>query len=431
MPGISADSTEAALVEWSVSPGAKVSRGDVIASVETDKAVVELEAEEDGVLLLTFASAGDTVAIGGPIAVFIQPGEEALGEEAILISLGLGPQAGPLESPDENRSQDLLVPGATAEIEPTTEHARIFASPIARRLATAAGLRLEDLQGSGPGGRIGRRDVELAISQQELLPGATVAAVASPVANAQPSAARQPPAPVTALPGPASAGFTDVPHSKFRRAVAAALTASKQQVPHFYLKATCAVDSLLELRARVNADVGAKITINDFFVKAAARAMIDRPDMNVGWTPDAVRHFDTVDIAVAMSSERGLVTPVVRSVQSRSLSDISASIKDFSVRAGDGRLKQHELEGGSLTISNLGMFGVEEFAAIINPPQVAILAVGAVTGRPVEREDGGVEFAKFVTVVLSVDHRPVDGAVAAQWLKRFNELIENPYQLLV
>ena len=430
MPGISADSTEAALVEWSVAPGAKVSRGDVIASVETDKAVVELEAEEDGVLLLTFASAGDTVAIGGPIAVFIHPGEEALGEEAILISLGLGPHAGPLESPDENRSQDLLVPGASVEIEPTTEHARIFASPIARRLATAAGLRLEDLQGSGPGGRIGRRDVELAISQQAPSPGAAVAADASPAANAQPRAPR-PPAPVTVLPGLASAGFTDVPHSKFRRAVAAALTASKQQVPHFYLKATCAVDSLLELRARVNADVGAKITINDFFVKAAARAMIDRPDMNVGWTADAVRHFDTVDIAVAMSSERGLVTPVVRSVQSRSLSDISASIKDFSVRAGDGRLKQHELEGGSLTISNLGMFGVEEFAAIINPPQVAILAVGAVTGRPVEREDGGVHFAKFVTVVLSVDHRPVDGAVAAQWLKRFNELIENPYQLLV
>ncbi len=428
MPGISADSTEAALVEWSVSPGAKVSRGDVIASVETDKAVVELEAEEDGVLLLTFASAGDTVAIGGPIAVFIQPGEEALGEEAILISLGLGPQAGPLESPDENRSQDLLVPGATPELEGTGNDARIFASPIARRLATAAGLRLEDLQGSGPGGRIGRRDVELAISQQAPLPGAAVAADANPAANAQPSAPRSP---VTVLPGLASAGFTDVPHSKFRRAVAAALTASKQQVPHFYLKATCAVDSLLELRARVNADVGAKITINDFFVKAAARAMIDRPDMNVGWTPDAVRHFDTVDIAVAMSSERGLVTPVVRSVQSRSLSDISASIKDFSVRAGDGRLKQHELEGGSLTISNLGMFGVEEFAAIINPPQVAILAVGAVTGRPVEREDGGVKFAKFVTVVLSVDHRPVDGAVAAQWLKRFNELIENPYQLLV
>lgn len=417
-------------MEWSISPGAKVSRGDVIASVETDKAVVELEAEEDGVLLLTFASAGDTVAIGGPIAVFIQPGEEALGEEAILISLGLGPQAGPLELPDENRSQDLLVPGATPEIERTSKDGRIFASPIARRLATAAGLRLEDLQGSGPGGRIGRRDVELAISQQEPLPGATVAADASPAANAQPSAPRTP-APVTVLPGLASAGFTDVPHSKFRRAVAAALTASKQQVPHFYLKATCAVDSLLELRARVNADVGAKITINDFFVKAAARAMIDRPDMNVGWTPDAVRHFDSVDIAVAMSSERGLVTPVVRSVQSRSLSDISASIKDFSARAGDGRLKQHELEGGSLTISNLGMFGVEEFAAIINPPQVAILAVGAVTGRPVEREDGELEFAKFVTVVLSVDHRPVDGAVAAQWLKRFNELIESPYQLLV
>ena len=222
-----------------------------------------------------------------------------------------------------------------------------------------------------------------------------------------------------------------MPHSKFRRAVAGALTASKQQVPHFYLKATCRVDELLELRARVNVDGGVKITINDFFVKAAARAMVEVPDMNVIWTPEAVRRFTSVDIAVAMASERGLLTPVVRSVQSRSMSDLSATIKDLSARGSAGTLKQQELEGGSLAVSNLGMFGVEEFAAIINPPQVGILAVGAVTAQPVVTPGGELGSAKVVTVVLSADHRPVDGAVAAQWLREFKALIENPFRLLV
>jgi pyruvate dehydrogenase E2 component (dihydrolipoamide acetyltransferase) len=227
------------------------------------------------------------------------------------------------------------------------------------------------------------------------------------------------------------AGYTDIPHSRFRRAVAGALTASKQQVPHFYLKATCRVDSLLDLRRQVNAESGVRITINDFVVKAAARALVEVPDMNVVWTPDAVRRFDHVDIAVAVDSERGLMTPVVRAAQSRSLSDLSATIKDLAGRASAGSLKQQELEGGSLAISNLGMFGIEEFAAIINPPQAGILAVGAITSRPVQQDDGGVGFGQFLTVVLSADHRAVDGALAARWLSTFRELVENPMRLLV
>ena len=440
MPGVSADSTEAALVEWSVAPGAKVSRGDVIASVETDKAVVELEAEDDAVLLKTFASAGDMVPIGGPIAVFVQPGEEAQGEEAILATLGLGPQAsGPLEGADEERSQDALVPGAAPEIEHTADqvvsgdrsggNGRVFASPIARRLAVEAGLRLEDLEGSGPGGRIRRRDVESALSQRA--PAAASAEAAAP-ADTSGSEQPAPESPVSPAPAPsAAAGFTDLPHSKFRRAVAAALTASKQQVPHFYLKASLRVDELIDLRARINAETGSRVTINDLLVKAAARALADMPEMNVVWTAEAVRRFDSVDVAVAMASERGLLTPVVRSAHTRSLSDISAAIKDLSARANAGSLKQHELEGGTLTISNLGMYGVEEFSAIINPPQVGILAVGAATAQPVEASDGGVEFAKVVRVVLSVDHRPVDGALAARWLQHVKALVEAPFRLLV
>jgi pyruvate dehydrogenase E2 component (dihydrolipoamide acetyltransferase) len=340
--------------------------------------------------------------------------------DSILAELGLGPQgSGPVSQADEERSQDSLVPGATPEIDRTTDQVvtggeaarRLFASPLARRMAAQAGLRIEEVEGSGPGGRIRRRDIEEALGRRSL----TVPADGESAARA----------------AVASDPYTDIPHTRFRRATASALTASKQQVPHFYLKATCQVDRLLELRATANATGDLKITINDFIVRAAGLAMVDVPDMNVIWTPDAVRRFESVDIAVAVASKRGLITPVVRSVQNRTLSDISATIKDLAARADVGRLKQKELEGGSLTISNLGMFGIEEFAAIINPPQAGIVAVGAATSLPVETGDGGIGFAKFIKVVLSVDHRPVDGAIAARWLGRFKELVESPFRLLV
>lgn len=457
MPGVSADATEAALVDWEVQPGAAVKRGDVLASIETEKAVVELEAEEDAVLYKTLVTPGELVAIGGPMAVFVQPGEEARGEAAILDSLGLGageagaghtepalgPQSrGPLPPEDEERSQDALVPGAPqAEIAHTADNLaplgagggrvdqgdarRVFASPLARRIAGGAGLRWQDLVGTGPGGRIRRRDVEAALEQRQAAP--EVAAPQPPDATA----AQAPAAAAASGTAAVVAGASSVPHSRFRRAVATALTASKQQVPHFYLKASCRVDALLDLRRQVNADGAVRITVNDLVVKAAAGAFVLVPEMNVAWTPDAVVQLDDVAVAVAVASERGLVTPVVRSAHSRSVSDISADIKDLAARAGAGALKQHELQGGSLTISNLGMFGIEEFTAIINPPQVGILAVGATTLRPVQLDDGSVGFGQFLTVVLSADHRPVDGALAARWLQAFRELLENPLRLLV
>ncbi len=437
MPGVSADATEAALVDWAVQPGTQVRRGDVIASIETDKAVVDLEAEEDAVLLRTFVSAGDAVPVGGPIAVFVQPGEETRGEDSILAELGLGPQAsGPVAPSDEERSQDALVPDASPEIEHTSDQVvtggqsgggrRLFASPLARRMANETGVRLEEITGSGPGGRIRRRDIEEALDRRNHTAPAGTEPTRTEPARAQ-SASSQ-----SASTGPAApAGYTDVPLTRFQRAAAKALTASKQQVPHFYLKATCRMDELLELRAAANAAGDVKITVNDFIVRAAGLAMVDVPDMNVSWTPDAIRRFEAADIAVAVASERGLVTPVVRSVQTRTLSDISATIKDLAARANAGRLKQAELEGGAMTVSNLGMFGTEEFAAIINPPQAGILAVGAATSRPAGTGAGATGFAMFITVVLSVDHRPVDGAIAARWLSRFKELIENPVRLLV
>lgn len=424
MPGVSADVTEAALVDWAVLPGTRVKRGDVVASVETDKAVVELEAEEDGVLLKTFASAGDAVPVGGPIAVFVQPGEEARGEDFILAELGLGPRV----SLPASQADQVVTSGTAGK--------RLFASPLARRRAAEAGLAIEELEGTGPGGRIRRRDIEEALDRR----GRTVPSAGQPVGATVPAAPtgpaspdRTPPPAHTPVQRAAAApdSYTDSPHTRFRRATASALTASKQQVPHFYLKASCRVDRLLELRATANAAGDLKVTVNDFIVRAAGLALADVPDMNVIWTPDAVRRFGSVDIAVAVASERGLITPVVRSVQSRTLSDISATIKDLAARASAGSLRQQELEGGSLAVSNLGMYGVEEFTAIINPPQAGILAVGAATSLPTKADDGGIELARFIKVVLSVDHRPVDGATAARWLGRFKELVESPFRLLL
>lgn len=470
MPGVSADADSATLVEWSVATGDTVKRGDIIATVETEKAVVDLEADDDGVLLRTFAKAGEEVAIGGPIAVMLQNGEKADDESAILAALGLGPQAsGPLPSEDEERSQDTLVPGAVPPIEHTADvvaevadgHApagaaaadgrgaaasrgRIFATPLVRLLAERAGLSLADVQGTGPNGRIRRRDLEAAIASGATVSTTSGLSVNGAPANTPPTTSSTaaswdvaaPPAPrpaaaPQAAPEPVTAGAVTVPVSKFRRAVAGALTRSKQEVPHFYLKATCRADALLALRQSVNESAPTKVTINDLVVKAAAVAMRRVPEMNVAWAGDSIHQFDTVDIAVAMATERGLVVPVVRSADTRSLSDVSSAIKDLATRAAANTVNQRELEGGVLAISNLGMFGIEEFAAIINPPQVGILAVGAVMPQAVEGDDGTLELARCIKVTLSADHRPVDGALAARWLQAFKHLIENPLHILV
>ena len=226
------------------------------------------------------------------------------------------------------------------------------------------------------------------------------------------------------------ASYTEIPHSRFRKAIASRLQASKQSAPHFYLRATIRVDALLELRAQLSA-AGTSVSLNDLFVKAAARALSDVPAMNVNWTDEAIRQYQSVDIGVAIASEKGLVTAVVRSAEQVSLTALAAQVRDYVARASEGRLQQHELEGGSLTVTNLGMYGVEEFAAIINPPQAAILAIGAITRRPAVSEDGTVKADSVVTVTLSVDHRSVDGVLAATWLRRLRELLENPLLLLV
>lgn len=396
VPEIAANTTEGTLLSWPVAERHAYSRSDVIAVLETSKAVVDIEAEADGVLLKRLVTEGTDVGVGEPIALLAAPGEAVDDLAAALRDLGVGAAAPPAPAP------------APAP-PPDTDGHRLFASPIARRLAREAGIPLTELTGTGPNGRILRRDVQLVLDRPR------------PAEPAPP-----PSEPETA----AAVGYLEVPHSRGRRALADRLSESKRTVPHFYLRGTAHVDRLLALRRELNeSDPPVKISVNDLIVKAVARAHVLVPAMNVTWTPDAMRRYETVDVAVAIAAERGLVTPVLRSVESASITTIAGRIRDLVERAGSGRLQQHELEGGSTTVSNLGMFGTEEFAAIINPPHSSIIAVGAVRDEPYA-QDGEVRVGAVLTCTVSVDHRAVDGALAAEWMRAFVSTLEHPIQIL-
>lgn len=471
MPGISADSDEATLLEWSVVSGTEIHTGDVLATVETEKANVDIESDQDAVLWRTLAEPGALVAVGSPIAVLIEVGEDVGDEAAVLSALGISgsaptssptppasstpataetsAEAAPKSSPGDpginvlgTVSVGQMEPGAEAElvphalaplsestdadgepvgVDPSTGQRR-FASPIARRIARESGVAIETLEGTGPHGRIIRADVERAVAA-----GASTPRAAAPA----PQAPRVVPAVSPPKPARVPDGtYTDIPHTGMRRAVASRLTQSKREAPHFYVAATCRVDDLLALRETINGVSTVRVSINDFFVKAVAKTLAEFPEMNVNWMDDAVRRFDSIDIAVAINTERGLVTPVLRSADTLTLTQITTRIREYAGRAKEGRLKQHELEGGAMTVTNLGMFGVESFSAIINPPQVGILAVGAVTKQAIVDESGQLAVGSTVTVTISADHRPVDGVLVATWLQRFKNLIEAPISIL-
>ncbi len=428
MPEVATGSTSAILSAWQVGIDQQYAGGDVIAVLETDKAVVDMEAEGDGRIVHFLASDGQEVATGDPIAIWAAIGEEVADPAAAAQALGVG-DAGEASKPAEAEAAtgEKAEPSQPAEAAPAgqataqaTEQptgGRIFASPIARRMAREAGIGLEALVGSGPGGRIRRRDVEAAIAS-----GA--ASATSPAAA--PAASQAPASPPVAAP---AAGYREIPHTRLRKAIASRLTESKSTVPHFYLRGTAVVDDLLAMRAQMNDGEENRVSVNDFIIKAVAYAHGKVPEANVIWTEDAVRAFDTVDISVAIATETGLVTPVVRDVGSLSLGQLALITKDFAVRAKDGGLRQNELEGGTTSVSNLGMFGTEGFDAIINPPQSTILAVGAAQQQPVAR-DGNVEIATTVQFSLSVDHRPIDGATAARWMQVFIDAMENPARIV-
>jgi pyruvate dehydrogenase E2 component (dihydrolipoamide acetyltransferase) len=431
LPEIATGTTEAVLSSWSVAENSSVAAHDVVAVVETAKAVVDVEAETDGVLLRLLVQPGAEVETGAPIALVASPGETVTDVDAALAELGVtagapatAPSADPgaLEVPEASTTPEpspvdqVPAPVAASVAAPSNGHAagRVFASPLARRLAREAGLSVEDIPGSGPHGRIVRRDVEQARRSTPTAPPAQVAA--APAAGAAPTAA-------------GVAAYTEVPHTRLRTLIASRLPESKTTAPHFYLRATVQVDRLLALRSEINEGAETRVSVNDLVVKAVGAAHVLVPALNVTWTADAVRAYSSVDVAVAVATDNGLVTPVVRSVQDLSVTAVSRTVRDLAERARAGRLQQHELEGGSISVTNLGMYGTEEFAAIINPPQASILAVGAARQEPVV-VDGALSVATVMRLTLSVDHRPVDGVAGAEWLRTLVDLLEHPARIL-
>jgi pyruvate dehydrogenase E2 component (dihydrolipoamide acetyltransferase) len=419
MPGVAANATDAVLSEWLVDESGEFGAADPIATVETEKAAVDIEADAAGRVLKTLVPPGAQVEVGDPIAVLADLGEQVDDIDALLRSLGVAPATDVViperrDVPADPESaapviEEVEMPAQPDPRSPAAANGRVFASPLARKIAKEAGLTIEEITGTGPRGRILRRDVENAVAQRSPV---------TPPPVVEERAARN-----------HLASYDEIPHSRIRQATARRLTESQQQVPHFYLRATVRAEALLALREEVNADAPVKVSLNDLLVKAVGAAHQRVPEMNVTWTSDAVRRYRTVDVAVAVATDRGLLTPVVRDVGALTVTALAGSVRELAERARDGKLKQDELEGGSISVTNLGMHGVEEFAAVINPPHAAILAVGAVRSEPVVEDDAVVP-GRVISLTLSVDHRPVDGVVAARWLGVLTALLEHPARIL-
>ena len=428
MPALSPTMETGTLAKWMVAVGDSVRSGDVIAEIETDKATMEVEAVDEGVLASIMVEAGaEGIAVGTPIARLAEDGEsvddvaaapassaprtaapeapapEAPAPEVAASEVDVTPApVSPAPSPQQPAPAVTPAPVATGRVD------RVFASPLARRIAADRNIDLATLSGSGPHGRILRRDVEAA--------GATAPAVATASAA------------ISAVQGESRLE----PNSQMRKIIAARLQESKTTAPHFYLTVDCEIDNLLESRRQMNdrAPEGVKISVNDLVIRAAAMALIKVPKANASWEGDNTRLFTHADIAMAVAVEGGLVTPVIWAAEKKGLAEIASITRDLATRARDGKLAPEEFSGGSFTISNLGMYGVREFAAVINPPQGAILAIGAGEQRPVVH-DGQLAVATVMTVTLSADHRVVDGAVGAQWLQSFKGYIEAPVTMLL
>ncbi|QEV98794.1 2-oxo acid dehydrogenase subunit E2 [Microbacterium caowuchunii] len=429
MPEVLTGVTEAAIATWLVAVGQQVEVGTPLAEIETDKAVVEYASETAGTVLELLVAEGVGVAIGDPIVVVGAAGEE-VGESGETPDAALAPvtgdepaspQAGdepPVPDAAPTRTAPAPVPTTDAAAPAAVPPVRRFASPLVRRLARERGIDLASITGTGPNGRIVRRDIDGV--------DAATSAAAYSATDALPAAQAE-----ASVPVGRSEEYDEIPLTGMRRAIARRLTESKTTVPHFYLVADCRVDRLIELRREVNEASSVRISVNDFVLKAVAGALRAVPDANVTWGESAIRRHRDVDIAVAVAIDGGLVTPVVRGADRLSLGEISTSVADLAERARAGRLKQHELEGGSFAVSNLGMYGTKEFSAILNPPQAGILAVGAARKTPVVDADGGLAVGTVMTVTLSADHRVLDGAVAAEWLAAFTRGIEHPLSLLI
>ena len=409
MPALSPTMTEGTLAKWLVAEGDEVRSGDVIAEIETDKATMEVESVDDGVMAkIVIAAGSQNVAVGAVIAVLAEEGEDVSSvtvPDDAPAAAASAPAPAPVAEAQPAAASAPVTPAPAAAPQPSTT--RLFASPLARRIAAQNELPLEGMRGTGPNGRIIKADVEAALQQA---PSAAAAAVSAPAGNEE----------------------RFVPHSAMRRTIAERLSHSKQTAPHFYLTVDCEIDTLLAARKTMNemAPEGVKISVNDMIVRAAAQALMQVPDVNGAYEDEGCRYFADADICIAVALDGGLVTPVIPAAQSKGLADISRISKELATQARDGTLPPSAYAGGTFTISNLGMFGIREFAAVINPPQGAILAVGAGEQRPVVK-NGELAVATVMSVTLSADHRIVDGALGAQWMQVFKGLIENPMAMLL
>ncbi len=415
MPALSPTMTEGTLARWLKKEGDTIKAGDVIAEIETDKATMEVEAVDEGVLgKILVADGTEGVKVNAPIAVLVDAGEAMPTGAAPAVAAPV-PVAAAVAAP--------VVVAAAPVVRSAGE--RVVASPLARRMASQAGVDLAALSGSGPGGRIVRADIEAALNKAPAVVAAPVAVAPAPVAK--PSA----PAPVFTAP------HRVVPHSSIRKVIARRLTEAKSTIPHFYVSMDVELDALIGIMDQLNAKSPPRehpdwhfITINDLVIKASAATLRKVPAVNASWTDDGMIFYDDVDISVAVAIPDGLITPIVRQADRKGLLTISREMKDMAGRAKAGKLRPEEFQGGGFSISNMGMFGVSQFNAIINPPQSAILAVGAGAKRPVVKNDA-LAIATVMTVTLSVDHRVVDGALAATWLKAFKGIVEDPLSLML
>ncbi|MEM9228836.1 MAG: pyruvate dehydrogenase complex dihydrolipoamide acetyltransferase [Pseudomonadota bacterium] len=430
MPALSPTMEEGTLAKWLVKEGDSVSSGDIMAEIETDKATMEFEAVDEGTVgKIVIAEGTEAVKVNDLIAVLLEDGENAddIGNTAAAPQATAAPAAD-AEAVDASASAPVA-PKPAPSAPSNAAGARIFASPLARRIAADKGLDLANIKGSGPHGRIVKADVESATAQPAPAP-----------APAAPAAAASASAPATQGMGAdivakmyADREFDEVTLDGMRKTIAARLTEAKQTIPHFYLRRDVHLDALMAFRAQLNTSLesrGVKLSVNDFIIKACALALQDVPDCNAVWAGDRVFKLKPSDVAVAVAIEGGLFTPVLRDADSKTLSKLSVEMKDLAARARERKLAPHEFQGGSFAISNLGMMGIENFDAVINPPHASILAVGAGIKKPVVGADGDLTVATVMSVTLSVDHRVIDGALGAEFLAAVKGYLEAPMNML-
>jgi pyruvate dehydrogenase E2 component (dihydrolipoamide acetyltransferase) len=420
MPALSPTMTEGKLAKWHKREGEEIKAGDIIAEIETDKATMEFEAVDEGRLgKILVAEGSEGVAVNTPIAVLLEEGESASDVKAAPKKDEKKAEAAPAPKPEE-RKAEAPKPAAAPAAPAAKSGDRVFASPLARRMAEQAGIDLKAVAGSGPHGRIVKADVEKA-PKGAAAPAAATAGKAAPVAS-----------------GPGARQLADLlkmpyklePLSGMRKTIARRLTESKQTVPHFYLTIDTEIDELLSLRKRLNDKTDAKISVNDFVIRAVALALKKVPTANASYDDSGMMYYEHADISVAVATPNGLITPIIKQAEGKGLTQIAGEMKDLAARARDGKLKPEEYQGGTFSISNLGMFGIKQFEAVINPPQGCILAIGAGEQRPIVK-NGVVVPATIMTCTLSVDHRAVDGAVGAQFLQAFKGFIDDPLTMLL